>query len=159
MISRTSASIHRKKNFGRHKFLPFVFLRNSRYTVVVVSETNTFTWKVKKATAKSSEDSEMQVKAALGGFVSKNRRGMCGQSNIPRKAAFMAPDYLMVIRICSWRSFSVLSGREPRTARSPLVRRRNSHGEKAEKKLQTAGRGKERSYTAILPNAGSDLEI
>ena len=49
-------------------FLPFVFLRNSRYTVVVVSETNTFTWKVKKATAKSSEDSEMYVKAALVGF-------------------------------------------------------------------------------------------
>ena len=49
-------------------FLPFVFLRNSRYTVVVVSETNTFTWKVKKATVKSSEDSEMQVKAPLVGF-------------------------------------------------------------------------------------------
>ena len=66
-ISRTSASVHRKKNPGRHIFLSFVFLRNSRYTVVVLSETNTFTWRIKKATAKSSEDSEMHVKAALVG--------------------------------------------------------------------------------------------
>jgi len=34
----------------------------------VVPESNTLTWKVKKETAKSSEDSEMQVKAVLVGF-------------------------------------------------------------------------------------------
>ena len=73
------------------------------------------------------------------GFVSKNRRGMCGQSNIPRKATFMAPAHLMVFRRCSWRSFSVLSGREQRTKRSPLVRRRNSHGEKSRKKPANGG--------------------
>lgn len=71
--------------------------------------------------------------------MSKNRRGMCGQSNIPRKATFMAPAHLMVFRRCSWRSFSVLSGREQRTGRSSLVRRRNSDGEKNRKKPKNGG--------------------
>jgi hypothetical protein len=75
------------------------------------------------------------------GFVSKNRRGKCGQSNIPRKATFMAPAHLMVFRRCSWRSFSVLSGREQKTERSPLVRRRNSHGEKKRKQTANGGQG------------------
>ena len=73
--------------------------------------------------------------------MSKNRRGMCGQSNIPRKATFMAPAHLMVFRRCSWRSFSVLSGREQKTERSPLVRRRNSHGEKNRKQTANGEQG------------------